>query len=116
MIELGFKTRTAASNTAVSVVEVTGPLDMDTAGEFGEALKGLFRQNRLKIVLDLDKLTYLSSTGIGVLVGHTKEVREKKGDIKIAGENQEFLKVVELLDMERIFPLYKSEEDAANDF
>lgn len=116
MNNLAFKARTAAANTAVSVIDVAGSLDLNSVDEFEATLLELFQKNRFKIVINIEKLSYISSAGVGVLVGNIKEVRKKKGDIKIAGENLEFHKVVELLDLDRLFPLFKTEDEASRSF
>ena len=110
------KTRTAASNTAVSVVDIAGLLDLKTIADFEDTLRGLFQKKQFKIVLNLERLTYISIAGIAALLGGIKETRKNRGDIKIAGENSEFSKVVELLELENVFPFFKNEEAAVRDF
>jgi anti-sigma B factor antagonist len=108
--------RVAMSNTAVSVVGLSGSLDINTVVEFEDLLSNLFKQKRFKIVLNLEKLTYISSAGIGVLIGSIKDFRKNNGDIKLAHVGPEIYKVFELLEMPRLFQLLKTEQDAVSSF
>jgi anti-sigma B factor antagonist len=116
MNTIALVTRTAMSNTAVSVVEVSGVLDLHTADDFEAILEDSFRKKQYKIILNLEKLTYISSAGIGILVGVIKDVRKNRGDIKIANVNPEIYKVFDLLDLQGFFHFHKTETEAAAEF
>jgi anti-sigma B factor antagonist len=116
MSNLNLVTRTAMSNTAVSVLEAEGVLDINTVGDFETALDRFFKNKQYKIVLNLEKLRYISSAGIGVLVGNIKEVRKNHGDIKLSSVNPEIYKVFDLLDLPAVFHFHKNERDAAAAF
>jgi anti-anti-sigma factor len=116
MDNLALLTRPAMSNTAVSVVEVTGELNINTVDSFEAALSNLFNQKNFKIVLNFEKLTYISSAGIGVLVGIIKDVRRNRGDIKLTNVPPDIYKVFDLLDLPGLFHFHKSERDAAENF
>ena len=113
---LNIVTKTAPSNTAVSIVIAEGVLDIHTVDDFENALSQLFKNKQYKIVLNLDKLEYISSAGIGVLVGTIKDVRRNRGDIKIISGRPEVYKVFELLDLPTIFKFHKDEYEAAGAF
>ena len=106
----------AMSNTAVSVVELVGSLDINNVEEFETVLQKLFKDRRFKIVLNLEKLTYISSAGIGVLMSVIKEVRKNRGDIKITNVVPDVYKVFELLELPGIFHFMKTQQDAVNSF
>jgi anti-anti-sigma factor len=106
----------AMSNTAVSIVKLEGSLDINNVEEFERTLEKLFKERRYKIVLNLEKLTYISSAGIGVLMSIIKEVRKNRGDIKIANVVTDVYKVFDLLELPGIFHILKTEQDAVNSF
>jgi len=106
----------AMSNTSVSVVEVEGSLDINNVEQFELVLMKLFREKRFKIVLNLGKLNYISSAGIGVIMSTIKDVRKNRGDIKIANVTQDVYKVFEMLELPGIFHVLKTEQDAINSF
>ena len=116
MGNLNLVTRQAMANTEVSVLEAQGVLDFNTVGDFEIALNELFRRNQFKIIVDMEKLSYISSAGIGLLIGNIKEVRKNKGDIKVSKVHPDVMKVFELMDLPAILKFHPSERDAAMAF
>ena len=108
--------REAISNTAVTVVDMEGTLDINTVEDFETALVGLFHQKRYKIVLNMEKLTYVSSAGFGVLLSIIKDVRKNRGDIKIAKVSPELYRTFDLLELPGMFQILKTEQDAVKGF
>ncbi len=103
-------------NSEISVVEVGGVLDINSIGDFETMVDGLLKKKQFKLVLNMERLTYISSAGMGFLVGNIKEVRKNKGDIKIAGVNSDIYRVFELLDFPGIFQFFKTEREAVQKF
>ena len=108
--------RTAMENTDVSVVEIGGVLDINAIGDFETKVDGLLRKKLFKLVINMEKLTYISSAGMGYLVGNIKEVRRNKGDIKLVGVNADIYRVFELLDFPSIFQFFKIEREAVQKY
>src|SRR5512140_1688400 len=78
-------TASPLSGSQVVVLELAGQLDAHTAPEFERFLERTVRDERkLQLVLDFEKLDYISSAGLGVLMGLIEEVRVGGGDIKLA--------------------------------
>ena len=116
MGNLNLKTRIAFTNSEVSVLEAEGELDINTVGDFENALGDFMRKKKFKIVLNFGKLTYISSAGIGVVVGNLKEIRKNRGDIRISNVNQEIFKVFDLLELRSILHIFKTEMEAVQKF
>ena len=116
MRNLNLVARTAMSNSSVSVLEAEGVLDINTADVFEAALVDFFRKKQFKIILNFAKLNYISSAGIGIVVGSLKQVRQNRGDIKISNVSPEIYKVFDLLELPRILQLYTTEVEAAAKF
>ena len=108
--------REAISYTSVTVVDMEGTLDINTVEDFETALVELFNQKRYKIVLNMEKLTYISSAGFGVLLSVIKDVRKNRGDIKIAKVSPDLYKTFDLLELPGMFHILKTEQDAVKEF
>ncbi len=52
----------------ITVVEVTGRIDSNTAKAFGERLTGLIKDGRARLVVDLKQIIYISSAGFRALL------------------------------------------------
>src|SRR5947209_4461110 len=78
-------TELSTPSDPVTIVELGGQLDAHTAWEFERFLERVVRaENKKQIVLDFHELDYISSAGLGVLMGLIEEVRAADGDIKLA--------------------------------
>jgi anti-sigma B factor antagonist len=116
MERLVISSRTAMSNTSVTVVDIEGVLDINTVGDFEAMLQELFKKKQYKIVLNSEKLTYISSAGFGVLMSIIKDVRKNRGDIKISNVNPDIYKVFDLLELPGLFHILTAEQDAVAEF
>ncbi len=62
---------------------LTGELDISSAPAFREALNEAYREKRADIVLHFDELSYIDSTGLGVIIGALGRMRENHNEITI---------------------------------
>ena len=97
---------------AAILVVLSGVLDTNTARRFNEFLGDHIDEGRVKFVIDLANLKYISSAGIGVLVGSLNEVQEMDGDIRLLRVPLKILQIFDVLDITDLFNLY-GEDTAA---
>ncbi|MEJ7578251.1 MAG: STAS domain-containing protein [Pyrinomonadaceae bacterium] len=105
-----------STNNGLSVISVEGFLDAHTAPEFESAIQSEIDAGRTRIIVDCEKLTYISSAGLGVFMGFIEEVREQEGDIKICGLTPKVRQVFEMLGFESVYDLCPDVADAAQRF
>ena len=96
----------------VSVVYLKGYLDAHTAPEFENALQTLVDENRVRIVVNLRDLNYISSAGLGVFMGFIENIREKEGDIKLTEMTEKVYRVFDLLGFPVLYEIFNSEAEA----
>ena len=109
-------TSTKAGETSIQKVRISGYLDSSTFPQLQEHLNNLMKQGNLHYLLDLEDLDYISSAGLGVLMGILREVREKDGDLKIVNMSEKIERVFYLLGFSRLMKVYASEEEALESF
>ena len=100
----------------ITVVLLEGNVMQEDVALFRSRLDDLVRSGRIKIVLDLNGVDFLSSMCLAVIVETKNQLLRKQGDIKIAVVN--FL-VKNLFDLTRLshkFDIYASVEEAAMEF
>lgn len=68
----------------VSVLAVSGELDMTTAPQLFDAASGLVDAHRSRLVLDLDQLTFCDSAGLSVIARVLKLVTSAGGALAVA--------------------------------
>ena len=105
-----------SNDESISVLKVEGYLDTTTPIQLEETLEKLLRENQFRIVIDLDKVDYISSAGWGIFIGEIKTIRKMKGDLKLANLIPEVYDIYKLLEFDNIIKAYDTIEDALKDF
>ena len=96
----------------LSIVYLKGYLDAHTAPEFEGALQELVDEDRVKIIVNLAELSYISSAGLGVFMGFIEDLRSKSGDIKIAEPTAKVFRVFDLLGFPVLYEIFQEEAEA----
>jgi len=94
---------TTDSEGDFAVIHLEGAVDAHTAPQFEEAVQKVIDEGQNKIVVDCEKLSYISSAGLGVFMGFVEELREAGGDIKICGLTEKVKQPFEILGFETLF-------------
>jgi anti-sigma B factor antagonist len=68
----------------IEAVGVEGEIDVHTAPRLRELLTDLAGKNKYQLVVNMDKVGFLGSTGLGVLAGGLKRVRAHDGSLDLA--------------------------------
>jgi anti-sigma B factor antagonist len=113
---LMLKIRTAMANTAVSVIDMEGELDIVSTPDFEALLQDLFSQKRYKLVLNMKNLVYVSSNGFGAIESVIRDVRGNDGDIKFANVDPHVYEIIQILEFHKIFQILKTEDEAVRAF
>ena len=95
-----------------SVVTLRGEIDVYTAPRLRQALIDLVEGGATNIVVDMDKVDFLDSTGLGVLVGGLKRVKSKEGDLKLVVTQDRIMKIFDITGLSKVFPMFSSVDDA----
>ena len=95
-----------------AVLAVHGEVDVYTAPRFRERLIELVSEGKTRIVVDLEGVDFLDSTGLGVLVGGLKRLRSHDGDLSLVCTQSRILKVFEITGLTKVFTIYDSVDAA----
>ncbi len=87
----------------VVLVLPRGKIDPLTVEDFERELEKNIKEGKVKIVLDCSELEYISSAGLGVLIGHIEEIREKGGDLVICCASPRVYQIFDLLGFTKIY-------------
>jgi anti-sigma B factor antagonist len=108
-VDLSLTTR---AEGALTVVEVGGEIDVYTAPKLREQIVSLVEEGRYHIVVDMEKVEFLDSTGLGVLVGGLKRVRAHDGSLHLVCTQERILKIFRITGLTKVFPIHPSVADA----
>ncbi len=90
----------------VLVVLVDGGLDSTTSGELDEAVGRLIDTGLGKVVLDCEKLDFISSRGLTSLLLLHKRASKMGGDVKLANVHHFVADVLRTMHLDKVFSLY----------
>ena len=96
----------------LTVIRLDGAVDAHTAPQFEQAVQSAIDEGRRRIVVDCQKMTYISSAGLGVFMCFIEEVRDEGGDIKICGLNDVTKQPFEILGFESLYDFCQDVESA----
>jgi anti-sigma B factor antagonist len=96
----------------LAVVAVSGELDISTSPLLRDRLVELGSGKATKLVIDLEAVEFLDSTGLGVLVGGLKRMRSKDGDLVLVCTKPRILKVFEITALTNVFKIAASRDEA----
>jgi len=88
----------------------------DDYREFKDLLKQYISEGKTKFVIDLAKVTYINSSGIGMLVAGMTTVAKAEGNFKLANIENNIHNVFAITNLITIFEVFESVEEALSDF
>lgn len=85
------------------VAKLDGEIDQSNATEIREKIDREISLNNMKnLVLDFDKVTFMDSSGIGMLIGRVKLIKARGGKILIIRTQPQVDKIIELAGLKKI--------------
>ena len=60
----------------------------------------------------MDKVGFIDSSGLGVLVGALRRVREAGGDLRVVCGRESVVKIFRITGLDKVFPMFTSLDDA----
>jgi len=91
-----------------TVVTVVGDVDVYKAPTLREALVEILEQGRSRLIIDLEGVEFVDSTGLGVLVGALKRTRAREGDVALVSPSGPIRKGLRITGLSRVFPVFGS--------
>ncbi len=78
--------------------------------------KDLIKDGKKNIIVNLEKINKISSTGFGILIGRRKEVREIGGDLVLMHFQDQVKHPFYIMELNRLFKAFESEDEALRNF
>lgn len=95
-----------------TVVQVVGEIDVYTAPQLRERLDAEIDAGRYDLVVDLTGVSFMDSTGLGVLVGRLKQIRLNDGSMRLVCAHDRVLKVFVITGLDKVFAIYPTVGEA----
>lgn len=100
----------------IKILTLKGRLDAQVSGSVKERIHELLAEGATRLILNLEGVDFLDSSGLGALVSSLRKVKEKKGEIKLAGLRPEVRSIFDITRVTRLFTIYEKVQDAVDDF
>ncbi|TYL49908.1 STAS domain-containing protein [Nocardioides sp. BGMRC 2183] len=108
-MDLTLSTREAAGRT---VIAVGGEIDVYTAPKLRDTITELVAAGNYRLVVDMESVSFLDSTGLGVLVGGLKKVRAHDGGLELICSQDRLLKIFKITGLAKVFTIHSSVDAA----
>ena len=95
-----------------AVVSVAGKVDASTEQQFRDALTSVLVHGMPRIVVDLSRVTFMSSAGIGVLMGVRRVLADAGGSLVLAAPHGQVAQVLSMAGVAEVIPVTASVPDA----
>ena len=100
----------------VLVVDMSGRLDSMSSGDTGDRIVEIARGEHKRVLLNLEKLDYVSSAGLRVILRGVKLLQGNRGELKICNANGLVRNVLETSGFNSLIKVYDTEKEAFSPF
>jgi anti-sigma B factor antagonist len=111
-LDSGFRIEEEHPAPATAVLAVHGEADLHTAPELRERLRAAIDGGANTVVVDLTDTDFVDSTSLGVLLGATRRLRERHGEMRLVVLRPELRRIFEITLLDRVFQLHDTREQA----
>ena len=100
----------------VNIICLSGRLDAYCSNDVEKKLNSLIDADRVRLVVNLDQLEYISSSGLRVLLAALKKTRKQQGDIRLACLKPYIKEVFDIAGFTQLFTILDTEEATVDSF
>ena len=91
---------------------LTGEIDLHHTPEVHKALVAVCQEKPARLVINLEDVSYIDSSGIGTLVEVFRRVKGYQGQLSLCGLNERVYSVFEITKLDHFFKIFDSEAEA----
>ena len=104
-MDLSLETRQEDDHT---IVQIAGEIDVYSAPQLRECLANLAESGQHRLLIDLEKVDFLDSTALGVLVGGLKRARAEGGSMALVCTQERLIKIFRITGLTKVFQIHDS--------
>ena len=108
-MDLTLETREQNGHTLLAIA---GEIDVYTAPKLRDKITELVNAGHHNLILDMENVDFLDSTGLGVLVGGLKKIRAQEGTMALICSQDRLLKIFKITGLAKVFTIHPSETAA----
>ncbi len=93
---------------------LAGEVDVYTSPKLKEHLVDAIDDGCITVLVDMDGVGFIDSSGLGVLVSGLRRVKERSGTIRLICTKENILKIFRITGLDKVFPIFSSVEEASD--
>jgi anti-sigma B factor antagonist len=94
------------------ILTLTGEVDIYTSPELKSALAAAAADGASTLIVNLNGVGFIDSSGLGVLVGALRRAREAGGDLRIVSAQEGVARILRITGLDRVFVLHTTVAEA----
>ncbi len=91
-------------------------VDVESGNDLWVFLKTMIDGGTKKIIINMEDMMYIDSSGIGVIINTTKLIRSKNGEVILCNILPEVKEVFKVINLQNFIKIYKNEHEAIDSF
>ena len=107
---------TKETQGAVDIFRIEGSLDMFSFHRLETALTNSFNEQRYHLLVNMEKLDYIGTSGLGAILQFRSQAVENHGNLKLVKVPNRIADIIRVLGFNKYFPTYNEESEALNAF
>lgn len=105
------------TNNNIFIVKLSGEVDLYNASKIKDMIATHIKNSTAKnIIIDLNEVTYIDSTGIGTLISIKQMIQGANGELRLIHVTNSIKKIFELTKLNMLFKILDDEESAIASF
>jgi anti-sigma B factor antagonist len=97
-----------------AVFDVQGDLDVYSAPMLRHEILTRIEQGESRIIVNLEKVDFLDSTGVSVMINGLKRARNRNGTLVLARPGEQVQRMLILTHLDKVLPVFPTVEEAVN--
>jgi len=107
-----FEIQTRYLDPGVALIPLSGELDLYNCPELRKTVRTLLERGIIHLVIALDEVEYLDSTGLGTLLSALRRTHEHFGSLKLLCTRNRLLRLLKITRLDQVFEVYDTEAEA----
>lgn len=96
----------------ICIISISGRIDTVTSKDVEAKLDGAIEGRKDKIIINLEKMDYISSVGLRVLLAALKKQRQNQGSLQLASLQPFVQNIFKITGLDKVFQIFPTEEAA----
>ncbi len=93
------------------IINISGEVDLYNVSELKKALFGVTDGQNQSVIVDMENVNYMDSSGIGALVAGMKKMKAHNGKFALMNIHDDVLNILKLATLDKFFTIYENEDE-----